>query len=407
MHTTIVTTAPHPTGAPPVGPRPLRVLLVDDQAIVGETVRRMLAGEADLDFHYCPDPAEAIPAANRVQPTVILQDLVMPDVDGLQLVKFFRANPGTRDTPMIVLSGKEEPVIKAKAFALGANDYLVKPPEKLELVARVRYHSRAYLDRRERDEAFRQLAEKQRELAEEVAQAARYVQSLLPEPLGGAVRIAGKFAPSTQLGGDMFGYHWLDQDHLAVYLLDVSGHGVGSSLLAVSAANLLSAQSLPDTDFRDPGGVVARLNDVFQMERQNGKYFTMIYGVYDKGARSLAYCNAGHPAALLFTGSARDTATLHRLESTDPMVGMLPPGVPFAVQTVAVGEYGRLLLYSDGVFEIDRPDGGMWKYEEFVEFITAAAGADDLMDRLYAHVRSLHGGDTLNDDFSILDLRWS
>ena len=221
--------------------RPVNVLLIDDQAIVGEAVRRMLAAEGDVKFHFCSDPSQAIPTANEVGPTVILQDLVMPDIDGLQLVKFFRANPTTRDTPMIVLSGKEEPVIKAKAFALGANDYLVKPPEKLELIARVRYHSRAYIDRRERDEAFRQLAEKQRELADEVAQAARYVQSLLPEPLASEVRITGKFVPSTQLGGDMFGYHWLGPDHLAVYLLDVSGHGVGSSPLAVSAANRLSA----------------------------------------------------------------------------------------------------------------------------------------------------------------------
>jgi sigma-B regulation protein RsbU (phosphoserine phosphatase) len=382
-----------------------RVLLVDDQAIVGESVRRMLAGEADVEFHFCPDPAEAIATANRVQPTVILQDLVMPDIDGLQLVKFFRANPATRDTPMIVLSSKEEPVIKAKAFALGANDYLVKLPDKLELVARVRYHSRAYLDRLDRDEAYRQLAASQRQLAEEVGQAAKYVQSLLPEKLRGAVSVDWRFVPSTQLGGDMFGYHWLDPDHLAVYLLDVSGHGVGSSLLAVSAANLLSAQSLPNTDFRDPGGVVARLNDVFQMDRQNGKYFTIFYGVFDKVARSLAFCNAAHPAGLLFTGPSREAAALWQLESSDPMVGMLPPGTPFETQTAAVADYARLLVYSDGVFEIERPDGRMWEHKEFVEFLAPQAGADDVMDRLHAHVRAMRGGSTLNDDFSILDVR--
>ena len=149
------------------------------------------------------------------------------------------------------------------------------------------------------------------------------------------------------------------------------------------------------------------LNDVFQMERQNGKYFTMIYGVYDKAARSLACCNAGHPAALLFTGPSPDAATLRQIESTDPMVGMLPPGVSFETQTVAIGEYARLLLYSDGVFEIERPGRGMWEYKEFVEFVTNIAGADDLMDGLYAHVRTLRGGDTLNDDFSILDMRWA
>jgi sigma-B regulation protein RsbU (phosphoserine phosphatase) len=388
------------------GERPVTVMLVDDQAIVGESVRRMLEPEGDVRFHFCQAPAQAIPIANEVRPTVILQDLVMPDIDGLQLVKFFRANPATRDTPMIVLSSKEEPVVKARAFALGANDYLVKLPDRLELVARVRYHSRAYLSRLERDEAYRQLAESQRQLAEEVAQAARYVQSLLPERLKGDVSVDWRFVPSTQLGGDMFGYHWLGPDHLAVYLLDVSGHGVGSSLLAVSAANLLSAGSLPDTDFRDPGAVVGRLNDVFQMERQNGKYFTIFYGVYDRGARSLAYCNAAHPAALLFTGPSREWAALKRLDSTDPMVGMLPPGMPFETQKVSIEAYARLLVYSDGVYEIERPDATMWQHAEFVDYLAPLAGEDDLTERLYGHVRQLRGAETLADDFSILDVRW-
>lgn len=389
-----------------VGPRGVRVLLVDDQAIVGETVRRMLADEAGMEFLFCPNPADAIAAANRFGPTVILQDLVMPEIDGLLLLKFFRANPATRDTPMIVLSSKEDPVVKAKAFSLGANDYLVKLPDKLEVVARIRYHSRAYVDRLERDEAFSQLAESQRQLAEEVAQAAKYVQSLLPAKIKGGINVDWRFVPSTQLGGDMFGYHWLDADRFAVYLLDVSGHGVGSSLLAVSAANVLSAQSLSDVDFRDPAAVMTRLNDVFQMEKQNEKYFTIFYGVYDKQKRSLTYSNAAHPAALLFTGADAESAKLQELDSTDPILGMLPPGMPFESRTVALGDYVRLLVYSDGVYEIDNPNGGTWKYGQFLEFLTPRARDVDVMDQLYAHVRTIRGGDVLNDDFSFLDVRW-
>jgi phosphoserine phosphatase RsbU/P len=327
----------------------------------------------------------------------------MPDIEGLQLVRFFRANPGTRETPMIVLSSKEEPIVKAQAFAAGANDYLVKPSDQVELIARVRYHSRAYLNLLERNEAYRQLAESQRKLAEEVAQAAHYVQSLLPPPLKGAVRVDWRFVPSTQLGGDMFGYHWLDPDHLAVYLLDVSGHGVGSSLLAVSAANLLSAQSLPGTDFRDPAQVLSRLNDVFQMERQNDKFFTIWYGVYRKGDRRLAYGNAGHPPALLFPGPAAPA----RLESTGVMIGMLPPGMEFEANAVPVPEGARLLLYSDGVFEIEQPGGAMWSLDEFVEFVSGVpAEAGPTADALLAHVRRLHGAETLGDDFSFLEVRF-
>lgn len=142
----------------------IKVLLVDDQAIIGEAVRRMLAPEKDIVFRYCNDPAAALHIANQFAPTVILQDLVMPDIDGLMLVRFFRANAATRDTPLIVLSTKEEPKIKAEAFALGANDYLVKLPDKLELLARIRYHSKGYISRLERNDAYKALEHMAKEL---------------------------------------------------------------------------------------------------------------------------------------------------------------------------------------------------------------------------------------------------
>ena len=142
------------------------VLLVDDQAMVCEAVRRALAGQSDIDFHYCPDAREAIPIANQIKPTVILQDLVMPGLDGLTLVKQFRANPATRDTPIIVLSTNEDPQVKGQAFALGANDYLVKLPDRIELVARIRYHSKAVLNLLQRDAAYRALRESQQQLIE-------------------------------------------------------------------------------------------------------------------------------------------------------------------------------------------------------------------------------------------------
>ena len=159
------------------------VLLVDDQPMIGEAVRRMLAGEPDIDFHYNRDAAKALDEADRVKPTVILQDLVMPEIDGLTLVKKFRAHEPTRETPLIVLSTKEEPAVKAEAFALGANDYIVKLPDRLELLARIRYHSKGYIALLQRNEAYDALLESQHRLANEMKQAAHYVQSLLPEKL--------------------------------------------------------------------------------------------------------------------------------------------------------------------------------------------------------------------------------
>jgi phosphoserine phosphatase RsbU/P len=379
----------------------IKVLLIDDQAIVGETVRKMLAGEPDIEYRFCPDPAAAIDVANEFKPTVILQDLVMPDIDGLQLVRFFRANAATRDTPLVVLSSKEEPVIKAKTFALGANDYMVKLPDKLEVIARIRYHSRGYINLLERNEAYHRLAEKQRELAAEVNRAARYVQSLLPAPITSPqVSIAWRFVPSTQLGGDMFGYHWIDQEHFAIYLLDVSGHGVGSSLLAVSAANVLAAQGLSGADPRDPGKVMTKLNDMFQMDRQDGKYFTIWYGVYRPTSRTLDYCNAGHPPALLHSAGA-----VHQLEADGPAVGMVPE-LPFDSRTIPVGENARLLVYSDGVFEIEKPDGQMWQYPDFVDRISPQFQHEELIEQHLKFVRELSHNDVLGDDFSMVEVRF-
>jgi len=143
----------------------ITVFLVDDQAMIAEAVRRALA-EEDLDFHYCQDPTEAVKKAVELEPTIILQDLVMPEIDGLTMVRFYRANPTLAKVPIIVLSTKEEPEIKSKAFEYGANDYLVKLPDKVELIARIRYHSQAYINQKERDEAFRALEKSQKELAE-------------------------------------------------------------------------------------------------------------------------------------------------------------------------------------------------------------------------------------------------
>jgi two-component system chemotaxis family response regulator WspR len=147
-------------------PQNAMVLLVDDQIMVGEAIRRALMNEPNIDFHFCPDAHEALNVATQTRPTVILQDLVLPGVDGLTLVRAYRANPATRDIPIIVLSTKEDAAVKSAAFSAGANDYLVKLPDTIELVARIRYHSRSYLAMQQRDEAYQALRQSQQQLLE-------------------------------------------------------------------------------------------------------------------------------------------------------------------------------------------------------------------------------------------------
>ena len=150
-----------------VAPEPrVRVLLVDDQRIIAEAVRRALLGQADIDFHWTPHGTDALQQALEWKPTVVLQDLVMPDIDGFDVVRQFRRHEEMQHVPIVVLTTRDDPQLKAQGFATGANDYLVKLPDRLELLARLRYHSAAYIRLLERNEAFRALRESQQKLAQ-------------------------------------------------------------------------------------------------------------------------------------------------------------------------------------------------------------------------------------------------
>ncbi len=383
--------SPDNTNASPVSEYGIKVLLVDDQAIVCEMVKRMLAGEPDMLLEYCADPSRAIPEALKFSPTVILQDLVMPDIDGLTLVKWYRAHPKLRDVPLIVLSSREEAVTKAEAFALGANDYLVKLPDRIELIARVRYHSRGYIAMLQRNEAYQALAA-------DLAQAAEYVISLLPRPVtAGSVAADWRYIPSAQLGGDSFGYHWIDGDHFAMYLLDVSGHGVGSALLSVSALDSIRCQALPNVDFRAPEQVLTGINQAFQMRQHNNLFFTCWYGVFHLPSRTLRYASGGHPPALLFSSRGG----VQRLITSNPIVGAFP-NVPFCCACTQPEPGSHLYIYSDGVYEILTPAGTMWELDAFEDYLRQQPGGLTDLDALHEHVRNMHGSAALDDDFSIM-----
>ena len=381
---------------------PTTVLLIDDQPIVGEAVRRMLADQKDIRFHYCGDPTQALATAEAVSPTVILQDLVMPQMDGLLLVKLLRAAPETADIPLIVLSSKEEPRIKAEAFALGANDYLVKLPDKLEVVARIRYHSQAYINMIQKKAAFRALEENQKVLAEDLARAAEYVRSLLPPPVEAPLPTSWVYVPSMELGGDAFGYHWQDDDHFAMYLLDVCGHGVGAALLSVSVMNILRTSSLAGVDFYRPEQVLAALGDVFQMERQNNMYFTIWYGVYDKANKKLVCASGGHHPAILVGGDRVPS----KLDAAGAIIGGWP-GTRYESLTVDVPPGSKLFVFSDGLFEIEKPDGQFWSFEEFLDLLAAPStpGQADT-DRVFQAVRRVRGKDVFDDDISFFEVRF-
>ena len=233
----------------------------------------------------------------------------------------------------------------------------------------------------------------------ELAEAAGYIRSLLPAPMSQPFAIDWRFVPCTELGGDAFGYNWVDPDHFALYLVDVCGHGVGPSLLSIAVLHLLQAASLRNVDFRDPVQVLGALNETYQMESHHGLYFTLWYGIFHPATRRLEYCCAGHPPAVLMDAGS---ANVQLLKAKGRPIGLAPGGV-YVREGVVVPPGTRLYLFSDGVFEVQRPDGTMTTFEEFVDFIKGAgSNRESDLDLLFEHLMQLRGGGALEDDFSIV-----
>jgi sigma-B regulation protein RsbU (phosphoserine phosphatase) len=303
---------------------------------------------------------------------------------------------------MIVLSSREEPETKYKAFSLGANDYMVKLPDKLEVVARIRYHSQAYITLRQRNAAFEALRASQEALKTELNEAERYMRSLFPAPLDEpVVRADWVYISCTSLGGDSFGYHWLDAEHFALYVLDVCGHGVGAALLSVSAMNVLRAHSLPQVNFTDPANVLSGLNDAFDMEKQNDMYFTIWYGVYRRSTRELTFASGGHPPAVLFRAN---NPAFQLLETRNMIIGGIA-GQVFKQDKVTIAPGDRLYVFSDGVYEVDYADRpGMMTVEEFAAgLVVPAVPPTRKVEDMVAFVRQAQGTDHFEDDFSLME----
>ncbi len=405
--------AHRPPGSPPPGSQGEtnflvklkgHILVVDDH----ENNRDMLSRRCQrqgMTVETAEDGRQALTLVRERAFDLILLDIMMPELDGYSVLQQLKADPATRHIPIIMISALDDFDSVIRCIEAGAEDYLPKPFNPTLLRARI---SVCLEKKRMRDNEqlhLRTIEETQRRLGDELAEAANYVRSIFPPPCEAPLRVDWQYQPSTELGGDAFGYHWIDPEHFAVYLLDVCGHGVGASLLSVTAINVIRSGSLPNTDFRDPGAVLSALNNAYPMERQNNMYFTMWYGVYHAPSRTLRHASGGHPPALLLTPSASGEAACARLRSPGLIVGGME-GIVYESQSCSVPVGVQLVVLSDGCYEIRGPDEQVMEFDEFERYMQANGTQPDGLEQLLRWVRRRHGEGPLEDDFSILRIQF-
>ena len=234
----------------------------------------------------------------------------------------------------------------------------------------------------------------------DLEKAKQYVRSLLPDRIRqGTVQTDWVLQPCATLGGDLFGYHFIDPHTFAIYLLDVTGHGTDAAMHAVSVTNVLRQRNLTGIDARDPAQMAAHLNETFQMETHGGMLLSLWYGVYDMEAGTLAYTSAGHHAAYL-VGPGRIDAL--PLETSNVLIGMMP-GYTYRSAYTKVPRGSQLYVFSDGVFEIEMPDGSDWGIVNFVPLLTAPAQPNMTESRrILEAVKGTTGCEYFEDDFTLV-----
>ncbi len=350
-------------------------------------VRAATSGEKALKIAFSDNP-----------PDLILLDIMMPEMDGHEVCRRLKADEKTREIPIIFLTAMSEAEDEEKGLKLGAVDYITKPVSPPIALARIYTHITMHRQKKA-------LVLSQQMLAAEINEAADYILSALPAELTGDIVTRWKHIPSTSLGGDAFGYHWVDKNHLAIYLLDVCGHGVGSALMSVSAINALRSQSLTAADFKKPASVLAAINNAFLMEDHNNKFFTMWYGVYDKANHALSFASAAHPPAFLRTGDSEGQTELLELTTGNMAIGFMEGSV-FKEATVQLKKFNQLTVYSDGVYEIEKTDGEMVTLVEYTNIMknlsdVKSTHVEEILNTMKA-LQAVQG--PFEDDFSLLQM---
>jgi sigma-B regulation protein RsbU (phosphoserine phosphatase) len=379
---------------------PGEILLVDDSAAsriligrhlaaLGHRIREAESGELGLEM------------LRDFRPDLIILDVLMPDMTGYQVLRELKRDERTREIPVIMLSAVQNSESIAQCIKMGAEDYLPKDYEPSILKARIDASIEKTRLQQERERYTEALIESQSALAAELREAANYITAQLPNPLEGDIRSRLFFKPSAQLGGDFFNHFWLDAENLCMFLLDASGHGIRSALLAISISHLLGTRSLPGTSFTNPASVLKNLNRNFQIEDESSTFFTIWYGVYNRRERVLRYSSAGAaPAVFIKANSDR----VHLLGSEDIIIGALEDS-EYAQYEQSVGDGDRLFLFSDGIFEIIRSTGKMLGLEEFVELLALTPGnIDEDIPQIMTQIEALSADENFEDDVSLLEI---
>jgi serine phosphatase RsbU (regulator of sigma subunit) len=377
------------------------LLIVDDDPDILRVVKFYLTKQRYL-VETANNAVEAL-AVLRANPTVelILSDVMMPEMSGLDLLKQVRSNPQWSDLPVILISAEGETSRKIAGLNLGADDFITKPFNFDELMARVRNHLRLRRLQREVMHA-NELLRQQNERFLEDMEAARMVQlALLPDglPQGPKHRLASKYVPVDRVGGDFFDAVLLDGgSKLGVLVADVCGHGIAAAF--ITAMTKISFRNACFTA-NDPAEVLSAMNRALNPNIKNG-YVTAFYGVYDIERCKLAYASGGHPPLLVHR---RAENRVFELQPQATFLGFFEK-VAFETQVLDTQPGDRIIFYTDGMYESPKPGDDYFNAQRIGQSLMSRQGQDLelVLTGVLDDLRAFVGAELFRDDVTLVGL---
>jgi phosphoserine phosphatase RsbU/P len=376
--------------APEIVAPPSTILAVDDSATNLQVLVRTLSGSGHRIL-AARDGATALDIARRAHPDLMLLDVMMPGLDGFEVCRRIKASPDTRDTVVIFLSARGEVADKVSGLELGAIDYITKPIQAEEVLARVSVHlSRLHLER-----ALRQSRDR---LDKELAGAARMQRLLLPMgvPAHPSVRFGTYYQTSRHAGGDYYDLLTLGDGRFGILVVDVSGHGAPAAIVMAMIRAVVHAYTGPADD---PPALLHYINRHFRFLWDTAMYATALYAVLDAERRTLRVSSAGHPLPLLKRGST--TATLPGDTAMCVLWDELGD-VPCVEHALARGDV--VAFYTDGITDRQAAGGGMFDLDRLSDALarTTARAPDDIVTAIVNELDAFAGGEEPDDDQTLL-----
>jgi len=382
-----------------------KILVVDDQPANVRLLSVILKAEG-YDVLQAYSGEEALEKTETELPDLILLDIMMPRIDGYEVCKRIRENEETKAIPIVMITALRGLDEKVKALDIGADDFISKPIDKLEVLARVRSLLRVKYYHDEMVTAQEKLEEQNNILKAELEMAREVQQALLPKDIGAqmptGLEFEHRYIPTLDVGGDFFDIHKISPSAIGVFIADVMGHGAQAALITVLIKTLFSELI---REAHSPAELLVQLNQRYNaLIRQTGIFTSAFYSTIDVDKREVVFSNAGHPPAFLISNGRLE---LEELVKESGLALGLASDYDYQNHEGQMERGDTIFLYTDGLFDVKNQDGEVFGLENLKSMVADNLKLNNtfLIQTIVDAINEYTGnGDANPDDITVLSI---